>query len=107
MDDKKMNKDYKLESLNIRVVENGFVVRCEKVLTDKAKAKQRIEESGNSKGDSVKIAHMEHYKSEERVADSVEDVLERIKEILKGTDKEGAFNEAFEEDNEEDGKDGK
>jgi len=92
--------NYKLESLNIRAADNGYIIRCEKTLTEKAKAKRRIAMAKKSKNPEVAEAAMpmDHYKSKEQVADSVEEVLKIVKGVLKKNDSNIEFDEAFDED---------
>ena len=84
--------DYKIEGVHIRPVENGYIVRCEKALTEKARAKLRVQK---------KAPTLEHYKAKEVIADDLEDVLDAVKKLLKGSDPKTAFDEAFDEDADE------
>jgi len=84
---------YKLESLNIRAAENGYILRCEKRLTEKARAKQRIADSKKSEP-----IVMDGYKSKEQVADSLEEVLAIVKNQLSKNDANMEFDDAFDED---------
>ncbi len=99
--DKAVSTDFKLDDLNIRAVENGFVVRYSKKMTDKARAKKRAA-NAKKKGNGPSLDYEDTYKSEERVADSVEEVLEIVSGILKGNDSDSEFSEAFNDEDDDD-----
>jgi len=90
--DNKSNKDFKLKRAEVRVLENGYVLRVEKSMTDDARKKLR---KASKKGE-PEIDYSAMHKSEEYAAGTLKELLKRMKEELSEYDNETEFDKAFE-----------
>lgn len=86
---------YVVRHITIRPVENGYIIRCEKGLDDNSRKRLR------AKGRKVTVVDLEReFKSEELVADDLDEVLSIVKKSLKGVDQKSQFAEGFDDDDE-------
>ena len=79
----KKGAGYELESINIRAVENGYVISLEKEM--KSKGGRMSSEVGG------------YVKTSQRVADSADEAIKMVTDIIKGNDDDAKFDEAFSE----------